>query len=64
MGNNKIVAYEVFNFKGSNFYCLDCFKKHPDSKDWVRKTYVPKDLSSRGRIWCCNCEKELLRVEN
>ncbi len=64
MGNKKVVAYEVFNFAGSNFYCSDCFHRHPDSKDWVMRTYGQKDLGRRGRISCCNCEKELQKDES
>jgi len=54
MAKVEIVAYEVFSFGGSNFYCSDCFKKHPDSKDWIEK-----DLVEKSSVFCCKCEKEL-----
>ena len=59
MAKVEIVAYEVFSFGGSNFYCSDCFKKHPDSKDWIEKVYSQKDLVEKSSVFCCKCEKEL-----
>jgi uncharacterized CHY-type Zn-finger protein len=51
--------YEVFNFKGSNFYCSDCFRKHPDSKDWIKKVHTQRDVVEKGSVFCGECQKEL-----
>lgn len=55
----RIVALEVFNFNGSNFYCPDCFSNHPDSKDWIKKAHTQKDLIEKSYIFCCKCQKDL-----
>ena len=60
MEERGIVAYEVFNFRGSDFYCLDCLEKHPDSKDWIKKIYEQKELMGKDGVVCCKCEKELV----
>jgi len=60
MPRDEIVLYEVFNFKGSNFYCPDCFNKHPDSKDWIKKVYTQKKPFEKGNVVCCKCKKELV----
>jgi hypothetical protein len=60
MGREGILVYEVFNFRGSDFYCPDCFNKHPDSKDWINKIYTQRDLVGKGRVFCCKCEKKLV----
>jgi len=59
MAKIEIVAYEVFNFGGSNIYCPNCLKSHPDSKDWIKKTYTKKDLIKKGGVSCCKCERAI-----
>ena len=59
MTKDEIVLYEVFNFKGSNFYCPDCFNKHPDAKDWIKKVYTQQNPLAKGNVVCCKCKKEL-----
>jgi len=60
MTKDEILVYEVSNFKGSNFYCADCFHKHPDSKDWIKKVYTQRKPFGKGKIVCYNCKKELV----
>ena len=58
MTKDEIVLYEVSNYKGSNFYCQDCFNKHPDSKDWIKKVYTQRNPFEKGKVVCCRCKKE------
>jgi hypothetical protein len=53
----EIVAYEVFNFRGSNIYCPNCLNNHPDSKDWIKKSYNKKDLIKKEGVSCSKCER-------
>jgi hypothetical protein len=62
MTRDEIVLYEVFNFKGSNFYCPDCFNKHPDAKDWIKKGYTQKNPLAKDNVVCCGCKKKLAIV--